>query len=265
MQLSSPKLMENKNYILALFALLTCPFVFSQIVSGEKDQKVKNEKKNVMQKAGQKPARELDNQTSIYFNTNWSNTFRSLKSSGGLFGEEVGKRADEKSANFWSFGIGIRSELSKHFRFSIGLDYLQNGEKYSFNGTDSTFKYTTSYRYVAMPLVLDFVHGADLKFNIGVGIAPQMLMRYKQQQDWINSVDAKGAYTDKVKGTDQRFNQMIVSAVFRAGVNYKYGEFWSMYFIPEARFQIPNTYGKNAPYVQKAMAIGFNLGLTYQL
>lgn len=255
--------MENQKYILAVFALLTSPFIFSQIVSGEEPKK--EAEKDIIERAGVRPERELDNLTSVYFNTNWSNTFRSIKSNNNLFGEEIGKRADETNANFWSFGIGIRTFLSDHVRFTTGLGFVRNGEKYSFLGEDSTFKYTTTYRYVTMPLLVDFVYGKDLKFSIGGGVIPQMILGYTQEQNWTNSVNAKGSFTDKRKGTDQLFNPFVLSAVVNAGVQYKYSTYWSIYFIPEVRFQLPSTFSKNAPFIQKATAIGFNLGFSYQL
>jgi hypothetical protein len=257
--------MEIRKYIIVLFALLTSPILFSQILSGDEPKKEEKPKKEVEEKINVKPTREMDNQSSVYLNTNWSNTSRKLVTNEGLFAQEIGDRANETNANFWSFGLGIRTDLNKNFRFSIGLGYLRNGEKYSFVGEDSTFNYTSTYRYISMPLVLDFVFGKKLKFNFGAGIVPQMMMSYTQDQTWTNSVDAKGEFKDKRKGTDQGFNQMLVSAVVNAGVQYKYGQFWSIYFMPEARFQLPNTYSKNEPYDQKAIAIGFNLGLSYQL
>ncbi|MGJ8661273.1 MAG: hypothetical protein ACSHXL_04490 [Bacteroidota bacterium] len=259
--------MENKKYILFVFALLTSPFLFSQIVGSEEPKKdTENEtKKPAIEKAGAKPMRELDNLSSIYFNTNWSNTSRSLKSNSNLFGEEIGKRSDEVNANFWSFGIGVRTMLTDHFRFSFGLGYLRNGEKYSYIGADSTFKYTTTYRYISMPLMLDVVYGKDLKFTVGAGVVPQMMISYLQDQSWTNSVNAKGSFQDKRKGSDPIFNPFVISAVVNAGVQYKYSTYWSIYFTPEARFQLPSTFSKTAPYIQKAVALGFNFGLSYQL
>jgi Na+-transporting methylmalonyl-CoA/oxaloacetate decarboxylase gamma subunit len=257
--------MENRKYITVVFALLTSTTLLSQIVTKEEPEKKEEKKKEVVEKAGVQSNRELDNQTSVYFNTNWSNTSRNLSVNEGLFAEEIGERANEVNSNFWSFGIGIRADLKKNFRFSTGLGLVRNGEKYSFIGEDSTFSYTTRYNYVSMPLILDYVRGNDLKFSIGVGLMPQMLLNYRQEQEWENSVNTKSTNTIKLKGTDQNFNPFIISAVVNAGIQYKYGNFWSIYFTPEARFQIPSTYVKNYPYVQKAVAIGFNLGLSYQL
>lgn len=257
--------MENRIYITVVFALLTSTTLLSQIITKEEPKKEEIEKKELIEKADEKPPRELDNQTSVYFNTNWSVTSRNLSENEGLFAEEIGKRADEVNANFWSFGIGIRADLKKNLRFSTGLGLVRNGEKYSFVGADSSFNYTTTYNYISMPLILDFVFGNDLKFSFGAGLMPQMMLNYKQEQTWVNSVNTKGENTIKLKGTDQNFNPFIISAVVNAGVQYKYGKYWSLYFMPEARFQLPSTYSKNYPYVQKAVAIGFNLGLAYQL
>jgi hypothetical protein len=257
--------MENRIYITVLFALLTCSSSFAQIVNPNEDKKEEKKEENLVDKAGIRQERELDNQTSIYFNTNWSNTSRALTVNEGLFAEEIGERANEVSANFWSFGAGIRADLNKHLRFSTGLSVIRNGEKYSFVGEDSTFNYVSKYTYVAMPLVLEFVHGNELKFSFGAGVVPQMLVRYKQEQEWTNPVNAEETNVIKLKGTDQNYNPFLISAVVNAGIQYKYGKYWSLYFIPEARFQLPSTYAKNYKYVQKVTAIGFNIGLAYQL
>lgn len=264
-QISSLKLMENKKYTSLIYSVLVSTVFFAQISTGEGKKMDEQGKLDPDKKTIAKQPRELDNQTAIYFNANWSNTSRKLEENTGLFSKELGKRIDETSANFWSFGLGIRTDLKNNFRFSIGLGYLKNGEKYSFVGNDSTFNYTTTYSYISMPLVLDFVYGKKLKFNIGGGLVPQMMMNYNQNQKWTNAQNTEGKFIDKRKGTDQTFNQMILSALINAGVQYKYGKLWSIYIMPEARFQLTNTYSKNAPYSQKAIAMGLNLGLTYQL
>lgn len=259
--------MEKAKYLVALWALLTSPILFSQIVGGGEPKKEETKKVEdpLVKKAGKESKREVDNQTQLYFNTNWSNSYRKLSPNSGLFAGELGKRVDEKNANFWSFGLGFRNKLSEHLQLSAGLGFVKNGEKYAFVGTDTSFNYVSTYRYVSMPIVLNFTYGKDIQFFVGAGFMPQMTLKYTQEQNWTNPDQVKSSYTVKLKGTDPSFNPVTVSALFNAGVQLKYSQFWSIYLSPEVRYQLSSSYSKTSPFVHKAYTIGFNVGLTYQL
>ena len=103
--------------------------------------------------------------TSFFAISNWSNTFRRLEENDGLFGDSIGARGDETAYNRWSFGIGIRSMLSKNFMFEGGMAYMRNGEQYSFSGADTSYTYTSQYSYISMPIKLYYTLETNLKFS----------------------------------------------------------------------------------------------------
>lgn len=259
--------MQKSTIVLLFLSLLTIFNGFSQVVIGDKEPEEKTEKKNPIDRRNRKTNRELDSVTQIYFNTNWSTTYRNLKPNGDLFGDELGTRADETAANFWSFGFGLRNQLSKHFTLEVGLGLARNGEKYAFDdpNSDSSFNYTNRYTFITMPIVGYYTYGKEVKFLAGAGLMPQLFMNQRQEQTFTSAKNTKGKEEIITKSGTALHNSFAASAVFRVGVQLSYSPYWSIYFMPEYRLQLSSTYGKTTPFVHKATAIGFNLGLTYQL
>ncbi len=261
--------MQKRLFLFPFLTFLTLSSAFGQIVGSEEEKKVdKTEEKKedgIVDRANRQDLREIDSVTQVYFNTNWSNTFRTLTPNGELFGKELGKRSDETSANFWSYSVGIRNALSDHFQIEVGLGFMRNGEKYSFEGTDTSYSYTTTYRYITMPIVAYYTYGKDIKFLAGAGIMPQLFMSELKEINFVTTNNTKGKDEIKTKSGTAQHASFMSSALFRVGVQLNYSRYWSIYFMPEYRIQLTSTYGKNSAYIHKANAIGFNLGLTYQL
>lgn len=259
--------MQKTIFFLLLFGLLTNFNAFSQIVTGEKEKLEKTQEEEPVERAEPRELRDIDSVTQVYFNSNWSSTFRELKPNGDLFGEELGDRANETRANFWSFGFGLRNQLGKHFVLEVGLGLIRNGEQYAYAdpNSDSTFSYTTRYTFISMPIVGYYSYGKEIKLLAGAGIVPQLFMNQVQNQEITSAINTKSKNEIKEKSGTPNHTSFTSSAVFRLGVQVKYSSFWSIYFVPEYRVQLGSTYGKTSPYSHKAYAIGFNLGLTYQL
>lgn len=256
--------MQKRLSLFIILTFLTLSNAVGQIIIEEKPIETKPEPK-IIDKANRTVERELDSVTRLYFNTNWSSTFRELKPNGDLFGEELGTRADETRANFWSFSVGLRNKLTNHFELEVGLGFARNGEKYSFEGQDTNFNYTTKYNYITMPIVAYYTIGEEIRFFTGAGIMPGLFISEVQNQTWLTTNNTPGKKEIKTKGGTQSHATVVSSALFRIGVELKYSQFWSLYFMPEYRIQLNSTYGKTSDYIHKATALGFNLGLTYQL
>ncbi len=259
--------MQKRIFVLLILSILTVFNCFSQVVIGEEKTTTEKESNDPIDRRNRSNDRVKDSVTQLYFNSNWSSTFRELKPNGKLFGEDLGTRADEVKANFWSFDFGLRNKLAKHIELELGIGVTRNGEKYAYDDplSDSSFAYTTRYTFISMPIVGYYTYGSDIKVFLGAGIMPQLFMNQLQEQTFTSANNTKGKAEVKIKsGTDQH-NSFTSSALFRAGVQLKYSPNWSLYFIPEYRIQLTSTYGKTADYVHKASAIGFNLGLTFQL
>lgn len=255
--------MQKRIILFLLLTLLTLSSAFSQIVNPDGKETKPSEEKVLVEKV--KKTRNVDSVTQLYFNSNFSVTNRTLTPNGELFGKPLGTRADETSANFWSFSAGIRNQMSKHFALEVGLGWTRNGEKYSYEQSDSNYNYTTRYSFLTMPVVGYFTYGKDIQLFAGAGLMPQLFMSQFQEFAWTSKNNTKYKDESKEKGGTPNHTAMTASALFRVGVQLKYSTFWSLYFIPEYRLQLGSTYGKNSAYIHKASAFGFNLGLTYQL
>jgi hypothetical protein len=259
--------MQKRIFHLITITLLTVFNSFSQIVIEGEQKEEKVESKTPIDVVNRKRDREIDSATQLYFNTNWSSTYRQLSPNGDLFGEELGERANEFKANFWSYSFGLRNRLGKHFELEIGLGVTRNGEKYSYSAllTDSAYYYRNKYTFISMPIVAYYTYGEDVKVLGGIGIMPQLFMNHLQERTITTANNTKKTDEVKEKSGTNKYASFTSSAIFRVGVQLKYSPFWSIYIMPEYRIQLGSTFGKTAEYKHLATAIGFNLGLTYQL
>lgn len=258
--------MEKKIFTLLFFTFLTVFNAFSQVVI--EGQEEETEEQVITSKRAQKrDVRDLDSVTQLYMQANWSSTFRVLEPNGELFGQALGERGNEQKANFWSYGIGLRNKLAKHFELEVGIGLTRNGEQYAYNDTDtdSTFAYTTRYTFVSLPIVGYFTYGRELKLLAGAGIMPQLFMNQLETQNFTSAINTQEKNEIKTKSGTPNHTTFTSSALFRVGVQLRYSPFWSIYIMPEYRVQLTSTYGKTYSYSHKANALGFNLGLTYQL
>ena len=248
--------------VIAVFCMLMNVFaVQSQIEITKETTKTEEEEEKKAEK--QKKQRDTDGtgSTSIYFNTNWSYTTRRLTVNDGLFGKPLGERANETPSNNWSFGLGFRNELHKNILLEAGLAFVQNGEKYSFEDVDTLFDYQTTYSYISIPIKVLYTYGDDIKLLTGVGITPQMFMRYKQEQNW--TTDSGQTESETIKSTIG-FNNFVISATLSLGVQFKIAERWGLQVVPEYRVQLNSSNSKKDAYKHYASAIGGNIGLVLE-
>lgn len=200
--------------------------------------------------------------TEVYAHANWSLTNRSLKENEGLFGDSLGVRANETGLNTWSFGFGIRSKINRHLGWEGGLNFIRNGESYSFSGTDTSYKYTTSYSYIAMPVKANFTFGDNIQFITAAGLVPQMFIQYRNKGGFTGSDNLTGQFDNK---TNSGYSTFVLSAAFNLGVQAKLGSRTKVFVIPEYRMQMTSTYLNTNAYIHKGRAIGLNLGLSFIL
>ncbi len=254
--------MELFKYGILLLIMFLSNIGYNQIlIGGEKEDEKKQEETNENNK-DLGPKRDLDGETELYFGTNWSRTFRVLEENGDLFGKPLGERANEIHQNRWSFGLGFRNRVHEHIQIEGGIGFVRNGEDYSFVGIDTSFMYQTTYSYISMPVKVYYTYGTDVRFFAGGGVVPQMFIKYKQEQQWVTSTNTPGKNSiSKNNG----LNSFVTSVVANVGVQLKYSESWSLYFMPEYRWQLSNSNSKNDAYKHFARALGFNIGFAYQL
>ena len=144
----------------------------------------------------------------------------------------------------------------------IGL-CLHCGESYLFEDTDTSHQYVTTYSYVGMPLKVLFTYGEkDFRFFAGIGIVPQMFVRYQQDREWMTTVDETIKESEKTKSG---YNSFVLSAVANVGVQINLGSKASFLFMPEYRYQLVTSYQKQDDYKHFGRALGFNFGLSFAL
>ncbi len=231
---------------------------FSQVeLSKETTDKQKKQKK-------EKPTDGKNQMTEVFLQANWSYTSRKLVPNDGFFGDSLGSRANETGVGAWSGGIGLRNTLGKYLVWEGGISFFQNGEQYNFEATDSdsTYTYTTKYMYISMPLKLYFTYGESIQLMAGVGLVPQMFLRYRQNLEYT---DAENKQFDEEIKLKSGYNPFALSAVFNLGVKFRLSEAWSFYVMPEYKHQLTSSYVKNASYKHFGRSIGLNVGFSIHL
>ena len=139
---------------------------------------------------------------------------------------------------------------------------MRNGESYLFEETDTLFKYSTTYSYIAMPVKVLFTYGNEIKFLAGGGITPQLFLKYVQEQEWQDSVNAKGDLKVEEKNG---YSSFALSAAFNIGIQFQFSDNMTLLFMPEYRIQFTDSYQVTDSYNHFGRALGFDLGLTYKL
>ena len=239
-----------KTFIYAAI-FFTASMSFAQIEISEETQELENATKT------------LDTRnTEAYFHANWSSTSRKLIENISPFGDTLGSRVFEDKLNRWSYGIGFRSRLNDYLSWEGGISLLRNGESYLYEAADTMFTYNTTYMYIGMPVKVLFTYGRQVRLYAGLGVLPQMFVQYRQDQEWLTTLDyrEKNTFT-----TNNGYNSFVFSVVFNVGVQMDITNNMAMYILPEFRYQLTSSYEKQSDFKHYGRALGLNLGLTYKL
>ncbi|MBU3661431.1 MAG: PorT family protein [Flavobacteriales bacterium] len=244
--------MRKKITISSLFTLLLLNS-FSQIVTKEQ---INSENKSIHKKKAEK-----DTSSRFYAEASFASSFRSLESNVDFLNKPLGERANESKLGIWSYSLGMTTPMSNHIYFDGALSLLRNGEQYSWESTisDSTFNYQSKYNYIALPLQIKLQGGKNLKYFIGGGLIPQMNFSYRQNQQWTDSLGAKG--DEKIK-VNNEINSFAFSWLVSAGLELQFENNFGLRLSANYRNQISNTYIEFSDYIHKASAIGINIGIT---
>jgi hypothetical protein len=191
---------------------------------------------------------------------------RKLTENEAPYGDSLGNRATETNLNCWSFGLGISNKLTSYLRWTGSIAYLKNGENYSFTDAmlDSTFRSSTTYSYLALPLQLDVTIGNQLVFYAGFGIIPQILSRYRQERFWKVGNSSEQEELWKVK-PDYGPNMFVLSLASHIGLQLNMEDAWAIFVEPQIRFQLSSTYQTQDSYIHKNRSYGFNMGILRHL
>lgn len=210
-----------------------------------------NRKGKVIEKSGDE----------LYFGITPGYSYRSLEENPSLFGKPLGERGNEFGGWFYSFHLGYRTNLHKFVVLDIGFDFTRNGEFYETPG-DSVYSYKNTYHFIGIPLKIGFQYGDKLKLHVAGGLVPKMFLN----QTTIETVETGFGGTEEIKTIyKDGFNFFNVDAVASVGVRWNVGRNIGIYVLPEARWQLLNTHGKQYAYIHKAVVFGISTGLTILL
>ena len=256
---------DYKKGFLMLLGLVLTYSSFSQVLIGGGDNQppAQGQKKDKAQKRP-KSIKPIDASTSFYLLTNWSSNHRSLEPNSTIFGDTLGDRANESAIGSWSFSIGLRNRISKHFSWDGGIAYARNGEQYEFDQADTSYHYQTTYSYISMPLRLTVNYGKTVELFGGIGLMPQMFTGYKQDIQWRTTANTEFKETVKMK-SGYAPNSFVLSALVNVGVCVHFEKNWSLLVSPELRYQLTSTYAKQDEFIHKNRAIGISFGLLRRL
>lgn len=251
----------NRLVILLLFInSLTC---FSQIKIGGEEEVPKKQESVKVEPSNSKVKKVAAGDVELYFGTNWSMTNRKLVTNDNIFGDSLGKRADETGVPNWSYGAGFRTKLHKYVMLEGGISYIRNSETYRYEQPDTSHSYTNNYSYLSMPIKVYFTYGEKrLRWMVGIGGIPQMALKFKQSGTYVNSNNVE---TTETISTKIGYNSFVFSFVANAGIQYKYGTNWSIYILPEYRMQLTSSYLPANKYKHYGTAIGVSFGLVRAL
>lgn len=252
-----------KQYILLFGFLFFATIGKAQVLISAPETKGKAGKKKIEKTKELKFVPTNDLGTRVYLTANWSNSFRTLTVNGPLYGDPLGKRADENDAQVWSYCLGIQNDLAKHVFWDAGIAYVQNGEDYSFVGSDSTYSYQTRYHFIAMPLKVNYkIQKNRFRFYAGVGLLPQMNISNKRTIQWqVNNETAK----EISEALSEKTTPFSLSGLLNFGLMIDFNKGFSLLISPELRIQFNSSYEQFQSYVHNNQSYGISFGLTKKL
>ncbi len=251
--------MDFFQYLKVLTILLFFPaFAHAQIESGKVDggklDKPKKTKRVIQEKTV------IDNpNTILYFGGGLGMTYRSLTENDGLFGKPLGERANETYSIVPSLSLGVRTNLRGNFFLDLGVSYAVSGEKYDFKMVDSSYQYTTTHSYFAIPIKVQYIYGNKLQLIAGVGLQPQIFAGFKNEITWTDTNGKSGSETVK---ENKDINFFSIAALANLGVNWQVKNNVALFLLPEIRYDLSNTYMKQAAYNRKGYFIGGQIGIS---
>ena len=193
--------------------------------------------------------------------------FRTLQVRDGLFAQELGIRTEERALWTTSFELGYRVKMHDRFMLEFGAEYNQIGMQYR-TSNDTTFigynrkkqGFTAPIRLVFQPFVIG--SGEDLLFHFGGGLAPRMFSASRFTTIELNDFGQEEETT--VKQTDG-FNYFNVDVLVNAGFRWNFSHNIGLYFIPEFRYGLLDTYNKQTPYIQHNYGVFLRWGVQWLL
>lgn len=193
--------------------------------------------------------------------------FRTLEVREGLFAQELGIRADEQALWTTSFELGYRVKMSKRMQLEFGMEYNQIGMQYRTPNDTSFVGYNRKKQGFAAPIRAVFQPfvigtGEDFMLHVGAGFAPRMFTASRYTAINLNDFGQEEETT--TKQTDG-YNYFNVDALLNVGFRWNFSHSIGLYFIPEFRYGLLDTYSKQRPYIQHNYGLFLRWGVHWIL
>lgn len=193
--------------------------------------------------------------------------YRSLKVREGLFAQPLGIRENEEAHWTVSFELGYRVKMTERFSLCFGMEFNQIGMQYR-TPNDSVFVgynivkqgIATPIRTIFQPVTLG--SNNDFIIQLGLGVAPKMFIASKYTEIELNNF---GQEEETVTIKKNGYNYFNVDALFNAGFRWNISNTIGLYFTPELRYALLDTYDKQRPYIQRNYGLFLRWGLYWQL
>lgn len=244
-------LTEFKGEVLLVYICLVFSSLQAQIITNTTTPSVKSEDASV------RPEKTPPSDTEFYFGISPMYTFRTLVTNEGLFGKEVGDRENEFGEWVSSYGVGLRSGLSKHLLLDIGFGVSRNRESFSIDQPDSLFQYSNTYRHIAIPIQLGYTYGEEISFFTSIGLMPKAFL--SQRRDILYR-DQAGFEVDEKEIIKDGYHQFLVDAIGRIGLRFQANNNYGFYLMGEGFYQFSNNYTDQGPFVRRPYGIGLTFG-----
>lgn len=259
------KIMEFSHIYKTLLVLLTVhSFSFSQIESGKVNEGKKNEKKVEKTKVPKvqkvKEKKEfVSSTTNLEIGINLGMGYRDLAENKTIFGKPLGSKTEETPLFVNGYNLGIRSQLNTNFHLHFGFSLVQTGEQYRFEKSDTLSAYQHKYTSFAVPIGIQYVVGEKIRFVAGIGLQPQLLAKTSTKSQFR---DAKNAETSSSSSNKKGMQFFTLGSYLNFGIEYQLSQRISIYLMPEIRYNLTNTFGKQEPYVHKGQFFGAQFGIS---
>ena len=184
-----------------------------------------------------------------------------LAENGDLFGRPIGKRADEKMEDRWTYQVGVRNRIHRYLSFEAGLSIDRYGESYDFKSTttDSAYSYDRTYNMLALPIQLYFTYGKRVQFLAGAGIQPFIPLGMRTSTTIADSLGNNVSPEDTK--TIEGLSGAGINVLFSAGLQYRFSKYASVYAIPSYSIGLTNIYGKQEPHKEWLNALNIRFGV----
>jgi len=208
-----------------------------------------------------KKSKTRDSLSVLYMDFQRLNTSPHLSQNIDFLTVPLGERAKETSLKVWSYQLGLTAPITKHLAFDGGLAWIQNGEQYKWESTvtDSSYSYTTKYRYFGMPIQLKYQTGKDFVFFVGAGLTPQLFQSLHQSVHWTDSL---GNATDQTYNDGSICQSFSLSALASTGIQVHFQSNYGLKLSVYYRYQLTNAYGPYENFKYYSTGIGGGIALT---